>query len=175
MPLSLVMTKRFEPRIDPLSTPWSRIMAEFDWDAEAVAMADYAKANMSEALRGATNWRQVGIACVFGCDDYKDVLTQNEVALFRQACDELEIPVLGFGVDFTEGYCWAFLVRLSAKYPDNGALNALVWDVHRKCAGTFSRMMLSVDPAKSDKGWSEYQAAKGVTDKHGIRPDHSEN
>jgi hypothetical protein len=85
---------------------------KIDWEAEAVEAADFVRDNMFEAHRGAAPWRQVGVAVIFGNDDYKDDRAKKEVEELREACYANYIKILGFGVDSTEGYCWAMLVEL---------------------------------------------------------------
>lgn len=138
----------------------------FDWGAEAVTMADYANKHMSDAHRGAMPGRQLGIIVVFGNDGYEDDRTKLEVAMLREevlaAVPRMEI--LGFGVDSTDGYSWAMLVRPVSDI-ENDFLMVALNDIISHCA------------RKCGFGNAGYQAgiAKNSIAKHGIRPVYSAN
>jgi hypothetical protein len=98
--------------------------AKNDWNAEAATMAQYVRDNMFEAHRGAMPWKQEGISVAFGNDGYsKDDRAKSEVARVREYLQERGLPILGFGVDSTEGYSWAMLVQTQA----HKKLRKLVW------------------------------------------------
>jgi hypothetical protein len=127
-----------------------------DWDEEAVAMARHVGTHMFSAHRGAMAWRQTGISVVFGNDDYADdPRSKDEVTRVKDWLNELNIKVLGFGIDPDDGYSWAMLVETS----DIRMLNDLVWS--------------SWDDGQASA--CQYQIADPAIAEHGLEPDHSAN
>jgi hypothetical protein len=147
-----------------------------DWDAEAVAMADYVVERMFSAHRGVMPWRQTGVAVIFGNDGYGgsyenpdgDPRVKKEVELVREALAGLGIDVFGFGVESAEDhYSWAMLVRSD----DLGRLNSIAWQSWEVACGVRSE----IDPNLELVGGVQPGIAWKTIAEAGIRPDHSAN
>jgi len=127
-----------------------------DWDAEAVAMAEYVTGKLMDVQRGAMPWRQAGVSVIFGNDDLGgDPRTRVEVARVREWLAELDIKILGFGADSWAGYSWAMLVETS----EVRNMNRLVW-------GSWG---------DGNYDGVQYQAALAGIAKSGVTADHSAN
>ncbi|MCC9602897.1 hypothetical protein LOC67_20295 [Stieleria sp. JC731] len=87
---------------------------------------------------------------VFGNDGFEsDVRSRKQVARLAMKLDELEIPLLGFGVE-PDGYTWA----LRVDFEDAELLDLVVWDVW------FDLTCPDANPVKEEL--SEYLDAAGL-------------
>ncbi len=87
-------------------------MSEQDWNAEAVAMAQYVAENLADQPRGAIAGRQTRVSVVFGNEGRRDpAAVQDEVSRIRDMLDEQGIRVLGFATAPAEGETWAMIVE----------------------------------------------------------------
>ena len=155
-------------------------MKSIDWNAEAVKMAIHAGTHMMKAHRGAMEWRQVGIYVIFGNDGYAadagtddyDPRAEAEVGVLRDFLEGPEmkrdgVEVLGFGIDPTDGYSWAMLVR-GGEYSGVEAVrlfNHMVW-------GAWSRTCVDGDDGVFGV---QYQIAMGVMCESATTAEYSAN
>jgi hypothetical protein len=87
-------------------------MIDYDWNAEAEAMARYVAENLAGTPRGAVAGRQARVSVVFGNEPGRDpAAIQDEVARIRDSLDEEGIRVLGFGAAPGAGETWAMIVE----------------------------------------------------------------
>jgi hypothetical protein len=87
-------------------------MIDYDWNAEAEAMAQYVAENLADRPRGAVPGRQARVSAVFGNESGRDpVAVEDEVGRIRDNLDELGIRVLGFALAPGDGETWAMIVE----------------------------------------------------------------
>jgi hypothetical protein len=87
-------------------------MSESDWNAEAVVMAQYVAANITQVHRGALEGRQSRVSVLFGNDSRMDPpMVQDEVSRIREALEQVGIRILGFGLDPEQSHTWAMIVE----------------------------------------------------------------
>lgn len=87
-------------------------MIDYDWNAEAEAMARSIAENPPDRSRGAVAGRQARVSVVFGKESGRDpAAVQDEIARIRDSLDEEGIRVLGLGVAPGDGETWAMIVE----------------------------------------------------------------
>lgn len=87
-------------------------MADFDWNAEAMVMAEYVAQNLADRPRGVIPGRQARVSVVFGNESGRDPQAiDNEVARIRDGLDAEGIRVLGLGAAPGVGETWAMIVE----------------------------------------------------------------
>jgi hypothetical protein len=87
-------------------------MIDYDWNAEAEAMARYIAENPPDRPRGAIEGRQARVSVVFGNESGRDpAAVQDEVIRIRDRLDQEGIRVLAFAVAPGDGQTWAMIVE----------------------------------------------------------------
>lgn len=96
----------------PIRFAKEHILGGFDWNAEAVIMAEHVAQNLADRPGGAIPGRQARVSVVFGNESGRDPQAiDDEVARIRDNLDAEGIRVLGFAVAPGVGETWAMIVE----------------------------------------------------------------